>query len=50
MQVAGTMVYLALKKLVNDPDPEFRKKLSFDLFVNHDPAAVDDLIRHGEIG
>ena len=35
---------LALKKLVSDPDPEFRKKLSFDLFVNHDPAAVDDLI------
>jgi HEAT repeat protein len=36
--------YLALKKLASDPDPEFRKKLSFDLFVNHDPAAVDDLI------
>jgi len=37
--------YLALKKLAADPDPEFRKKLSFDLFVSHDPAAVDDLIR-----
>jgi HEAT repeat protein len=36
--------YLALKKLVSDPDPEFRKKLSFDLFVSHDSAAVDDLI------
>jgi hypothetical protein len=36
--------YLALKKLAADPDPEFRKKLSFDLFVSHDPAAVDDLI------
>ena len=36
---------LALKKLVSDPDPEFRKKLTFDLSVNHDPAAIDDLIR-----
>jgi hypothetical protein len=36
--------YLALKKLLSDPDPEFRKKLSFDLFVSHDPSAVDDLI------
>jgi HEAT repeat protein len=36
--------YLALKKLAADPDPEFRKKLSFALFVSHDPAAVDDLI------
>ena len=36
---------LALQKLMSDPDPEFRKKLSFDLSVNHDPAAVDDLIR-----
>jgi HEAT repeat protein len=36
--------YLALKKLATDPDPEFRKKLSFGLFVNHDPGAVDDLI------
>lgn len=36
--------FLALKKLENDPDPEFRKKLSFDLSVSHDPAAVDDLI------
>lgn len=37
--------YLALKKLAADSDPEFRKKLSFDLFVSHDPGAVDDLIR-----
>lgn len=36
--------YLALKKLASDPDAEFRRKLSFDLFVSHDPAAVDDLI------
>lgn len=36
--------FLALKKLENDPDPEFRKKLSFDVSVSHDPAAVDDLI------
>jgi HEAT repeat protein len=36
--------YLALKKLEGDPDPEFRKKLSFDLFVSHDPAAIDDVI------
>ena len=36
--------YLALKKLESDPDPEFRKKLSFDLSVNHDPAAIDDMI------
>jgi hypothetical protein len=36
--------YLALKKLASDPDPDFRKKLTFDLFVSHDPAAVDDLI------
>lgn len=36
--------YLALKKLAADPDPEFRKKLGFDIFVSHDPAAVDDLI------
>jgi HEAT repeat protein len=36
--------FLALKKLENDPDPEFRKKLSFDLFVCHQPEAVDDLI------
>jgi hypothetical protein len=40
----GHYGYLALKKLASDPDPEFRKKLSFDLFVSHDPAAVDDLI------
>jgi len=37
--------YLALKKLTTDPDPEFRKKLSFDFFVSHDPAAIDDVIR-----
>ena len=36
--------YLALKKMADDPDPAFRKKLSFDFFVSHDPAAVDDLI------
>ncbi|WP_109489468.1 HEAT repeat domain-containing protein [Occallatibacter savannae] len=36
--------YLALKKMMGDSDPEFRKKLSFDLFVSKDPAAVDDLI------
>ena len=36
--------YVALKKLAGDPDPEFRKKLSFDLFVSHDPAAIEDLI------
>ena len=36
---------LALEKLIGDSDPEFRKKLSFDLSVSHDPAAVDDLIR-----
>lgn len=37
--------YLALKKLASDPDPEFRKKLSFAFFVSRDAAAVDDLIR-----
>jgi hypothetical protein len=36
---------LALEKLMDDGDPEFRKKLAFDLSVNHDPAAVDDMIR-----
>jgi HEAT repeats len=36
---------LALEKLTSDSDPEFRKKLVFDLSVNHDPAAVDDMIR-----
>jgi HEAT repeat protein len=35
---------LALEKLMGDPDAEFRKKLSFDLSVNHDAAAIDDLI------
>lgn len=41
--------YLALKKLAADPDPEFRKKLSFDLFVSHDPAATDDLIQMAKV-
>lgn len=36
---------LALEKLASDPDPEFRKKLVFDFSVNHDPAAIDDMIR-----
>ena len=36
---------LALEKLSGDSDPEFRKKLVFDFSVNHDPAAVDDMIR-----
>jgi HEAT repeat protein len=36
--------FQALKKLESDPDPEFRKKLSFDLTVTHDPEAIDDLI------
>jgi len=36
--------FLALKKLEGDADPEFRKKLSFDLFVSHDPAAIDEVI------
>jgi HEAT repeats len=36
---------LALEKLLSSGDPEFRKKLVFDVSVNHDPAAVDDLIR-----
>ena len=36
--------YSALKKMEADADPEFRKKLSFDLFVSKDSAAVDDLI------
>lgn len=36
--------YVELKKLAADPDPEFRKKLSFDVFVSHEPEAVDDLI------
>lgn len=35
---------LALERLRADPDPEFRKKLSFDFSVSHDPAAIDDLI------
>lgn len=37
--------FVALKKLENDSDPEFRKKLTFALFVGHDPASIDDLIR-----
>lgn len=36
--------FLALEKMKGDADPEFRKKLSFDLFVSRDPAAVEDLI------
>ena len=36
--------FLALKKLEGDADPEFRKKVVFDLFVSHDPAAIDDVI------
>jgi HEAT repeats len=36
---------LALEKLMGDGDPEFRKKLAFDLSVNHEPAAIDDMIR-----
>jgi hypothetical protein len=36
---------LALEKLMSDGDPEFRKKLAFDLSVNHEPAAIDDMIR-----
>jgi HEAT repeat protein len=36
---------MSLEKLMSDGDPEFRKKLAFDVSVNHDPAAVDDLIR-----
>jgi HEAT repeat protein len=36
---------LVLEKLMSDADPEFRKKLAFDVSVNRDPAAVDDLIR-----
>jgi HEAT repeat protein len=40
---------LALEKLTSDPDPEFRKKLTFDISVNHDPSAVDDLIRMAKL-
>jgi len=36
--------FVALKRLEGDADPEFRKKLSFDLFVSHDPAAIDEVI------
>jgi hypothetical protein len=41
----GQAGLLALEKLVSDGDPEFRKKLVFDLSVNHEPAAIDDMIR-----
>ena len=40
---------LALEKLASDPDPEFRKKLAFDISVNHDPAAIDALIRMAKL-
>jgi hypothetical protein len=36
---------LRLQELMSDSDPEFRKKLAFDISINHDPAAVDDLVR-----
>jgi hypothetical protein len=37
---------VALRQLVeSETNPEFRKKLAFDLSVNRDPAAVDDLLR-----
>lgn len=36
---------LALERLATDPDPEFRAKLAFDLFISHEPAATNDLIR-----
>jgi HEAT repeat protein len=36
---------LALQQLIRDADPAFRTKLSFDLYLNSDPAAVEDLIR-----
>jgi HEAT repeat protein len=35
---------LALEKLMSDGDPEFRKKLTFDISISHDPTAADDLI------
>jgi hypothetical protein len=37
--------FLALEKLMSDNDPEFRKKLTFDISISHDPSAADDLIR-----
>jgi hypothetical protein len=38
--------FVALQPLArNDPDPGFRKKLTFDLSINSDPAAIDELIR-----
>jgi hypothetical protein len=37
---------LVLEQLAQtDTDPEFRKKLTFDISTSHDPAAADDLIR-----
>lgn len=37
---------LALEQLAKtDDDPEFRRKLTFDISTNSDPASVDDLIR-----
>jgi hypothetical protein len=38
--------FIALQPLAQtDPDPSFRKKLTFDLSTNSDPAAIDELIR-----
>jgi HEAT repeat protein len=36
---------LALEKMMDDSDPEFRKKIVFDLFISHEPTAIDDMIR-----
>jgi len=36
---------LALEKMTTDADPEFRKKVVFDLSVNHEPEAIDEMIR-----
>lgn len=36
---------LALEKMMDDSDPEFRKKIVFDLSITHEPAAIDDMIR-----
>ncbi|HTV83420.1 MAG TPA: HEAT repeat domain-containing protein [Acidobacteriaceae bacterium] len=36
---------LALEKLATDPDPEFRAKLAFELYISHEPAATADLIQ-----
>jgi HEAT repeat protein len=35
----------ALKELAKDSDPEFRKKLTFDISQNADPESVSELIR-----